>query len=133
MKDLLTENNIMNNKLTLIILAVIGICSTSKAQSTYQKYDSVTRKVEYNIVKSQINSNAKTINLLRDSKKNYSVFNKNDSITRSRIQSVVCAKENENFRLNQKAFLISDANNIDNIQSYNNTVKNLRNQVIENK
>jgi len=128
MKDLLTENKIMNNKSILIIIGTLGICSISNAQSTYQKYDSTTRGVEYNITKSQINSNKKTIELLKESKKSYSVFDKNGSVTRSRIQGVICAKENENFRLNQKAFLLMDANRIGNIQNYNNNINQIRAQ-----
>jgi len=50
------------------------------------------------------------------------------SVTRSRIQGVICAKENENFRLNQKAFLLMDANRIDNTQNYNNNINQIRAQ-----
>ena len=67
----------MNNKSILIIIGTLGIYSISNAQSTYQKYDSTTRGVEYNITKSQINSNKKTMELLKESKKSYSVFDKN--------------------------------------------------------
>ena len=81
MKDLLTENKIMNNKTILTIVGALGIYSISNAQSTYQKYDSPTRGVEYNITKSQINSNKKTMELLKESKKSYSVFDKNGSLT----------------------------------------------------
>jgi len=123
-----------NNIKILITLFVFMIAnSSSKAQSTYQKYDCVTRGVEYNITKSQINSNIKTMELLKESKKNYSIFNKSDSITRSRMQNIVSAKQNENFRLNQKAFLLMDANKIDDIDGYNNRVNNLRRQMIESK
>jgi hypothetical protein len=124
------ENNI---KILMALFAFNIISAESKAQSTYQKYDCVTRGVEYNITKSQINSNMKTMELIKESKKNYSVFNKSDSITRSRMQNLVSAKQNENFRLNQKAFLLRDANRIDNIDRYNNSVNNLRRQMIESK
>ena len=128
MKGLLMENNI-KILITLFAFTTLNV----NAQSTYQKYDCVTRGVEYNITKSQINSNMKTMELMKESKKNYSVFNKSDSITRSRIQNVASAKQNENFRLNQKAFLLKDANRIDNIDKYNNSVNNLRRQMIESK
>jgi len=128
MKDSLTENKIMNNKSILIIIVTLGICSISNAQSTYQKYDSITRGVEYNITKSQINSNKKTIELFKESKKSYSVFDKTGSVIRSRTQGIICAKENENFRLNQKAFLLMDANRIDNTENYNNNVNQIRAQ-----
>jgi thermostable 8-oxoguanine DNA glycosylase len=124
------ENNI---KILISLFAFCIINAESKAQSTYQKYDCVTRGVEYNITKSQINSNIKTMELIKESKKNYSIFNKSDSITRSRIQNVVSARQNENFRLNQKAFLLKDANRIDNIDEYNDAVRNLRRQMIESK
>lgn len=128
MKGLLMENSI---KILITLFAFTTL--KANAQSTYQKYDCVTRGVEYNITKSQINSNMKTMELMKESKKNYSVFNKSDSITRSRIQNVVSAKQNENFRLNQKAFLLRDANRIDDIDRYNNSVNNLRRQMIESK
>jgi len=123
----------MENNIKILITIFAFITLNANAQSTYQKYDCVTRGVEYNITKSQINSNTKTMELMKESKKNYSVFNKSDSITRSRIQNVVSAKQNENFRLNQKAFLLRDANRIDNIDGYNNSVSNLRRQMIESK
>lgn len=128
MKDLPTENKIMNNKSILVIIATLGISSVCNAQSTYQKYDSTTRGVEYHIAKSQINSNRKTMELFKESKKNYSVFDKTGSVTRSRIQGVICSKENENFRLNQKAFLLMDANKIENIEKYNNNINQIRAQ-----
>jgi hypothetical protein len=124
------ENNI---KILITVFAFSIINAECKAQSTYQKYDCVTRGVEYNIAKSQINSNIKTMEFLKESKKNYSVFDKNGSVTRSRIQNIVSAKQNENFRLNQKAFLIMDANRIDDVDNYNSRVSNLRRQIIESK
>jgi hypothetical protein len=123
----------MENNIKILITLFALTTLSANAQSTYQKYDCVTRGVEYNITKSQINSNMKTMELMKESKKNYSVFNKSDSITRSRIQNVVSAKQNENFRLNQKAFLLRDANRIDDIDRYNNSVSNLRRQMIESK
>jgi hypothetical protein len=123
----------MENNIKILITLFAFTTLNANAQSTYQKYDCVTRGVEYNITKSQINSNMKTMELMKESKKNYSVFNKSDSITRSRIQNVVSAKQNENFRLNQKAFLLRDANRIDSIDRYNNSVNNLRRQMFESK
>jgi hypothetical protein len=121
--------NKLNIKHILLIIIAFWIASNScKAQSTYQKYDPVTRGVEYHIVKAQVESNFKTMQLLKDSKKNYSLSDKYGSITRSRIQGVYSSKENENFRLNQKAFLIMDANKIDNIEDYNTRVRNIKSQ-----
>lgn len=121
-------------KYTLLIIVFIWIIiSCSHAQVTYQKYDNVTKGVEYHILKSQINSNIKTIELLKESKKNHSIFNKSDSITRSRIQNVVSAKQNENFRLNQKAFLVMNANKIDDVGAYNQRVSNFRRQMVDGK
>ena len=121
--------NKLNVKHILLIIIAFWIVSNScKAQSTYQKYDPVTRGVEYHIVKAQMESNFKTMQLLQNSKKNYSLSDKYGSITRSRIQGVYSAKENENFRLNQKAFLIMDANKIDNIEDYNTKIRNIKNQ-----
>lgn len=116
-------------KLLIIIFSIILIYACSNAQTTYQKYDSSTKSAEYYLVKSQINSNTKMIEALKSTKTSYSNLNKNESISRSRIQGVISAKENENFRLNQKAYLLKDANNIEDINRYNNSVNYFKNQL----
>ena len=131
MRDLLMENNIKIKHIALAILAFIIAASTSKAQSTYQKYDSVTRGVEYNISKSKITSNTKEIDLLKSTKDQYSVFK--ESKTRSQIRAVISAKENENFRLNQKAFLLMDANKVDDVDKYNSSYRSMKPTLEQNK
>jgi hypothetical protein len=114
--------NIKN--IILAILAFLITVNSSKAQVSYQKYDPTTKGIEYNIVKSQIESNKKQIELLNSQKQSLSLTR--DSIVRSRIQGVISAKTTENFRLNQKAFTIMDANKIENVQRYNNAYETLR-------
>jgi hypothetical protein len=116
-------------KLLMIIFSIILIYACGNAQTTYQRYDSSTKSAEYYLVKSQINSNTKMIEALKSTKTSYSNLNKNESISRSRIQGVISAKENENFRLNQKAYLLKDANNIEDINRYNNSVNYFKNQL----
>ncbi len=113
----------------MIIFSIILIYACGNAQTTYQRYDSSTKSAEYYLVKSQINSNTKMIEALKSTKTSYSNLNKNESISRSRIQGVISAKENENFRLNQKAYLLKDANNIEDINRYNNSVNYFKNQL----
>lgn len=112
--------NIILSVLTIIII----IASNGNCQTTYQKYDSTTKGIEYNIAKSQIESNKKQIELLNFQKSNLSIMK--DSITRSRIQAVVSAKTTENFRLNQKAFTIMDADKVENVEKYNNAYEKLK-------
>lgn len=114
----------MNKKIILGIVTLVIIYSSSKAQSTYQKYDSVTRGAEYHLAKSQIQSNVKQIQLLNTTKEKYSIFN--DSKTRSQIRAIISSKENENFRLKQKAYLIMNANKIDDINDYNSSLNTLK-------
>ena len=119
--------NKLNVKHILLMIVAFWIASNScKAQSTYQKYDSVTRGAEYHICKAQIESNIKIVQLINNSKKTYSIFDKNDSISKSRSQAVISAKENENFRLNQKAFLLMDANKIEDTSRYNSQLSKFR-------
>jgi hypothetical protein len=110
--------------LAIAIIALLIAISSSKGQSTYQKYDDVTRGAEYHLAKSQIESNKKYIELLQEQKRNLSL--KNESQMRSRIQAVVSAKTDENFRLGQKAFLIMDANKIENVAEVNAAFQRLR-------
>jgi hypothetical protein len=81
----------------------------SNAQSTYGKYDERTTCYEKSLVDSQIKSNEKTINLLKYQQGNNSLFTSQGSIMRSRLQAAVNSKENENFRLNQKMFALTDS------------------------
>lgn len=120
-------------KHTIFILVFIWIISCSHAQVTYQKYDNVTRGAEYHIAKSQIQSNKKMIQMYNNEKKNYSVLNQQGSISRSRIQAVASAKESENFRLNQKAFMLMDANKIGDINRYNANYNALKPKIQYNK
>ena len=120
-------------KHTIFILVFIWIISSSYAQVTYQKYDNVTRGAEYHIVKSQIQSNKKIIQMYNNEKNNYSVLSRQGSISRSRIQAVVSAKESENFRLNQKAFMLMDANKIGDINRYNANYNRLKPKIQYNK
>ena len=102
-------------------------------QVTYQKYDCVTRGAEYHIVKSQIESNRQMIKMLENEKAKHSVMDSRGSVTRSRIQGVIGAKEDENFRLGQKAFLLIDANKIEDVNRYNRTLQTLRPKVVNNR
>ena len=103
------------------------------AQTTYQRYDCVTRGVEYHIVKSQIESNRQMIKMLENEKKKHSVLNAQGSITRSRIQGVIGAKQEENFRLGQKTFLLMDANQVEDPARYNASLQQLRPKLVPNR
>jgi len=70
--------------------------------------------------------------MLEEQKRKYSVMNSEGSRERSRIQSIISAKQNENFRLQQKAFLLMDANKIENVDDYNKNLQKLRPQVKSN-
>jgi hypothetical protein len=125
------ENNLMKN--IIIIIATIWLTlSIAKAQTTYQRYDNVTRGAEYHIAKSQVESNKKFVEMLKKQKESYSVLDKDQSVTRSRIQGVISAKENESFRLNQKAFMLMDANKISDVDRYNSEYNQYRPTVHNN-
>ena len=70
--------------------------------------------------------------MLEEQKRKYSVMNSEGSRERSRIQSIISAKQNENFRLQQKAFLLMDANKIENVDDYNKNLQKVRPQVKPN-
>lgn len=70
--------------------------------------------------------------MLEEQKRKYSVMDSEGSRERSRIQSIISAKQNENFRLQQKAFLLMDANKIENVDDYNKNLQKLRPQVKSN-
>ena len=107
--------------------------TVASAQTTYQRYDCVTRGVEYHIAKSQIESNRQMIKMLENEKKKHSVLNAQGSITRSRIQGVIGAKQEENFRLGQKAFLLMDANQVEDPARYNASLQQLRPKLVPNR
>lgn len=126
MRDLLMENNKNIKTILLSVVFIWILVSCSYSQVTYQNYDNVTRGAEYNIVKSQIQSNKKMIQMYNNEKSNYSTLNQEGSIARSRIRAVVSAKETENFRLNQKAFMLMDANKIGDVNRYNSNYNTLK-------
>jgi hypothetical protein len=98
-----------------ISLAVVGFLiatAKAKAQQTYHNYDGTTRGVEYHIARSQIDSNNQMVKYLNNQKEKLSILDSNGSITRSRIQGVISSKENENFRLNQKSYMLIETSGI---------------------
>jgi hypothetical protein len=100
MKDLLMENKQIKTYdiIKYIILGILTIvsCGTGRSQGCYSK------GIEYYSTKSQYDSNFKQTKLLQYQKDNLNIFNKKECIERSRIQAVIDAKENENFRLKRK-------------------------------
>jgi hypothetical protein len=96
-------------KYICLILVAFWAMNKCHAQVAYQRMDSSSRAVEKYITKAQIQSNTEQIKYLNEQKNSYSLFNKNESIARSRQQAMISAKENENFRLNHKIFLINKA------------------------
>jgi hypothetical protein len=78
-------------------------------------------------------SNRQMIKMLENEKSKSSVMDPRGSVTRSRIQGVIGAKEEENFRLGQKAFLLNDANKINDVNRYNKTLQTLRPKVVNNR
>jgi len=107
-----------------------ALLAVACAQTTYQRYDCVTRVLEYHIAKSQIESNRQMIKMLEDEKKKHSVLNAKGSVTRSRIQGLIGAKQEENFRLGQKAFLLMDANQVEDPARYNTSLQQLRPKLV---
>lgn len=83
-------------KYVIIVFVAIWSISKCKAQSCLEK------GMEYHILNSQKNSNFQMIKMLENQKQNLSVMKSNESIQRSRIQAVIGAKEQENFRLQRK-------------------------------
>ena len=121
----------IKNKIIPSALVLIAICSPSHAQTSYQNYDPVTRGAEYHITTSQARSNQKQIDLLKSTKDSY--YTIDNSKTRSRIQAVISAKEDENFRLRQKSYLIMNSTRIDNVDGYNQSLSRLRPTPVQNK
>lgn len=85
------------------------VCLNARAQTSYAKYDNHTTRLETKALDSQINYNNKNIESLRSERQNLSLYSSQGSIQRSRIQGLINAKENENFRLNQKRFSLDDS------------------------
>ena len=79
-----------------IFVAIWTISSANAQQSCLE------RGMDYHIAKSQKNSNFQMIKMLENQKQSLSVMKPNESIQRSRIQAVIGAKEQENFRLQRK-------------------------------
>lgn len=94
----LKVKDIIKYSIILIIVFLVYFGSSVNAQQN----DCLTRGINYHVSKAQVDSNIKHIKLLEYQKKNLSIFNKKECIERSRIQAVIGAKENENFRLQRK-------------------------------
>jgi uncharacterized membrane protein YhiD involved in acid resistance len=121
----------IEKKIILSVAALIVIYSCSHAQTSYQNYDPLTRGVEYHVSTSQIKSNQKQVEMLKSTKDSYSVMN--NSKARSQIQAVISAKEDENFRLRQKSYLLINSTRIDNVQDYNAKLEQYKAKVYQNK
>ena len=115
----------------LAIAALIVGYSCSHGQTSYQSYDSLTRGVEYHVSTSQIKSNQKQVEMLKSSKDSYSVIN--NSKVRSQIQAIISAKQDENFRLRQKTYMLINSTRIDNPEDYNIKLEQLRPKVYQNR
>jgi uncharacterized membrane protein YhiD involved in acid resistance len=121
----------IEKKIILSVAALIVIYSCGHAQTSYQNYDSLTRGVEYHVSTSQIKSNQKQVEMLKSTKDSYSVMH--NSKARSQIQAVISAKEDENFRLRQKSYLLINSTRIDNAQDYNAKLDQYKAKVYQNK
>lgn len=95
------ENLKLKNIIKFIIIIIIAFF-VYFGSANAQQNDCLTRGINYHVSKSQLDSNTKQIKLLEYQKKNLSIFDKKECIERSRIQAVISAKENENFRLQRK-------------------------------
>lgn len=96
------ENLNIKNIIKFIIIVITAFFVYFGSSADAQQQDCLTRGINYHVSKSQVDSNLKQIKLLEYQKKNLSIFNKKECIERSRIQAVISAKENENFRLQRK-------------------------------
>jgi hypothetical protein len=83
-------------KYAIIILVALWSVQKSNAQSCLEK------GMDYHILKTQYNSNFQMVKMLENQKSSLSVMKPSESIQRSRIQAVIGAKEQENFRLQRK-------------------------------
>jgi hypothetical protein len=82
-----------------IIYVFIAIWTISSANA---QQSCVERSMDYHILNTQKNSNFQMIKMLENQKQSLSVMKPNESIQRSRIQAVIGAKQQENFRLQRK-------------------------------
>ena len=82
-----------------IIYICIAIWSISHGNA---QQSCLERGVDYHILTAQKNANYQMIKMLENQKQTLSVMKPNESIQRSRIQAVIGAKEQENFRLQRK-------------------------------
>ena len=82
-----------------IVILFIAIWSITPAKG---EDNCLERGMEYHILKSQKNSNFQMIKMLENEKQSLTILKPNESIKRSRIQAVIGAKEQENFRLQRK-------------------------------
>lgn len=99
MKESLMENKIKTYdiiKYIIIIFIAIWSVSSCKSQTCLEK------GMEYHILKAEKNSNFQLIKMLENQKESLTIMKPNESIQRSRIQAVIGAKEQENFRLQRK-------------------------------
>ena len=116
------ENNIYYKciKYTSIAIFAYWVASAkTNAQQSYGKLDHQTSEYETQLIRSKVEFNNKSISALKAQQKTLSVFNSQESIARSRAQALINAKENENFRLNQKAFALKDSKKINDIERFN--------------
>jgi hypothetical protein len=105
MKDLLMESIDIKYVLRTILVIIITIIACG---GNARSQDCLTKGINYNLAKSQYDSNFKQIKLVQYQKDNLNIFNKKECIERSRMQAVIDAKENENFRLSRKMQHIID-------------------------
>lgn len=107
MRALLMENEKIEIydifKYIIYILIAIWSISQSNAQQL-----SLEKEMEYNLLNAQKNSNFQMIKMLQNQKQSLSVMNANESIQRSRIQALIGAKENENFRIQRRMKYITE-------------------------
>ena len=88
-------------KYIIIIFIFAWSNSSAKAQSC-KPQSCLERGMDYHILKTQYNSNFQMVKMLENQKSSLTVMKPNESIQRSRIQAVIGAKEQENFRLQRK-------------------------------
>jgi len=91
------------------LLVLWGIRGIADAQTSYGRYDVMTTDYENRLANSQIQANSRHIAVLKQQQNTTSLFSSEGSIQRSRIQALINAMENENFRLNQKSFALKDS------------------------
>lgn len=95
-------------KITLKLMLCF-LCSIAQGQTSYGHYDSQTTDYEVRLAGAQQKANSKEITTIQLQQKRLSLFSSQESIQRSRLQALINAKDNENFRLNQKTFALTDS------------------------